>query len=112
MKYKTIRKDDIIIIITEDGGLAEIHYAEELDEGDGRQSTTEYYQNRFTEEDLLSTESIWDILGEGKAYYNDWTTPFDDPNHIIDALNWLAIDESYQEDNSIWPNINIYEDLL
>jgi len=128
MKYRLIKTSNNIIVITADGGIADIHFAEELDAGDGRQSTTEYYQTRFTEEDLHTDESVWEAVAEGKAYYNFWKTPFDakselngiDPfawalpaithtpyhelEHVQDALVWLSDDIEFELDESIWPN--------
>lgn len=107
IKYRTIKSEDNVVVILEDGGIADIHYAEESVAGDGRMSTSEYYQSRFTEDDLKSEECIWDIVGEGKMYYNDWTTPFDDPEHITDALQWLASGCEYELDESIWPDFKL-----
>ena len=103
MKYRVIKDSEEITVILEDGGIACIREAYELDEGDGRQSTTDYYQNRFDDETLESGE-LWETIGEGKMYYNDWTTPYDDPKHIWDALNWLCVGCEFELDESIWPN--------
>lgn len=104
MNYRIIQTDDSITVLTEDGGLAEIRLVEELVSGDGRKTTIEYYQNRFTEEDLNNPESVYDILGEGKMYYNDYTTPYTSPEHITDALEWLAPGNDYKSDNTLWPS--------
>jgi len=105
IKYRLIESEDEIIVILENGGVAEIREAEELDIGDGRQSVTEYYQNRFTLQGTLSDEGIFGEVGEGKLYWNDWKTPFTDPAHIADALNWLAPGMNYVEDNTIWSEL-------
>lgn len=104
MKYRLIKDDEAIVVILGDGGIAEIHEADEIEEGDGRQSVTEYYQSRFTMED---SGHVWDAVGEGKMYYNDWKTPFDDPAHVQDALEWLAVESDYELDESIWPDLKI-----
>jgi hypothetical protein len=105
MKYRLIEtKGDSITVILEDGGIADIHYAEPYDDAPNRKSVTEYYQTRFTQEDLESDEELWTILGEGKMYYNEWTTDYDDPAHVQDALNWLAVEETFELDESIWPD--------
>lgn len=103
MKYRLIKSTDNIMVITEDGGIADIHESEPY-EGVKRLSTTEYYQTRFTEDDLLSAEPVWAIVGEGKMYYNDWPTEFDDHKHVVDALNWLSPDDTFELDETIWPN--------
>ena len=103
VKYRTIQDSDSITILLEDGGIADIREVEELNEGDGRKATTEYYQSRFTAEDLNSEEDVWTAVGEGKMYYNDWKTPFTDPAHLQDALNWLSIESEFEVDESIWP---------
>ena len=104
MKYKLIKTNNEITVLTADGGLAEIREVEESSAGDGRQSVTEYYQTHFTKNELLDYEGVHCILGQGKMYYNDWTTPFTNPDHIVDALNWLAPGETeYILDETIWP---------
>ncbi len=105
IKYRTIKSDDNIVVITEDGGIADIHEAEPYEAEEYRQSTTEYYQDKFDIADITSDESIWTIVGEGKMYYNDWVTSFTDPTHIQDALNWLAPGYTYELDESIWTNL-------
>lgn len=107
MRYRVIELDERIVL-TEDGGVACIRTADEMDTGDGRESTTDYYQDRITQELVDSLEeggSIWDILSEGKMYYNDWTTPELDPEHIKDALAWLCIDCEFKRDDTIWSAI-------
>ncbi len=102
MKYRTIIGKEDITVITEDGGIANIHYAEELDEGDKRKSVTEYYQARFTQEMLDSGADIWEEVGEGNMYYNNWTCEYDDPTLIGDALKWLCVGCDFKEDETIW----------
>ena len=103
MKYRITKNNDEINVILEDGGIACIRDAEEVNPGDRRQSTTDYYQDRFNQE-MLDRGDIWEKLGEGNMYYNDWITPFDDPKHIQDALEWLCINcnEGFELDETIW----------
>ena len=101
MKYRVIKKDEELTIILADGGIACIRDVD--DDSSGRQSTTDYYQSRFTQEMLDNNKNIWEEVGKGKMYYNDWTTPFDDPKHIEDALEWLCCDcNEFELDESIW----------
>lgn len=108
MKYKLLNTAiDEITVILEDGGVACIRGVEELDEGDGRQSTTDYYAVNLTDK-FADMENVWDELGEGKMYYNDWITPYDDPAHIQEALRWLCVgEENFTIDDTIWANINV-----
>ncbi len=105
MKYRTIESGgEEIFIITEDGGLACIMDKEEDDTN--RQSSTEYYQERFTQEMLDSKESIFSHpeMEYGKMYWADWDTPYDDPSHIQDALAWLCVGCQFELDETIWPS--------
>tara|TARA_R110000772_G_scaffold5454_4_gene19494 strand:+ start:6226 stop:6543 length:318 start_codon:yes stop_codon:yes gene_type:complete len=102
MTYRVIKENDEITIITEDGGVACVRYADELDNGDGRQAVTDYYQDRLTQE-MIDSDIIWEQLGEGKMYCNDWTTSFDNHEHITDALQWLCpLCETWEYDTTIW----------
>ena len=105
IKYRLIKSPDNIIVILEDGGVADIRDVEELDEGDGRQATTEYYKERFTLAGIASDDGIFGEVGEGDMYYNDWKDAFDAPKHIVDALEWLAPGLQHEEDNSIWSEL-------
>ncbi len=103
MKYRITKNDEEVTVITEDGSIASIRYADELDEGDNRTAVTDYYQSRFTQEDIDSDDSIWEILGEGKMYYKDWyETDFDNPKLVQDALEWLCMECKFEEDETIW----------
>lgn len=106
VRYRTVETPDSIIVLVDDGGIAEIREVGESDEGDGRQTTIEYYQSRFTASDLLSGTSIWEIVGNGKMHYDDFTTEYTDPEHVITALEWLAVGCEYIEDNTIWENFH------
>ena len=102
MKYRVIRDSEEITVILEDGGIATIRDVDE--DEDGRKSVTEYYQDRFTQEGLDSCDGVWGEVGEGKMYCGDWKTEASDPAHIVDALNWLAVEETFELDESIWPD--------
>ena len=43
MKYRVIDDDDELIVLTEDGGIATIRETDEVEVGDGRQTTIEWY---------------------------------------------------------------------
>lgn len=103
MNYRLINEGDTIIILTEDGGYAEIRDVEEVSAGDGRQTTIELYQSRFTEDDMLSGTPLYETLGEGKMYYEDFTTPYTSEEHVEYALDWLSSDAVHKLDNTIWP---------
>ena len=51
MKYRRIldKGDDEIIILTEDGGIATIRQTDEIEDGDGRRSTIEWYDTSIQE---------------------------------------------------------------
>ena len=104
MKYRIVKRSDELDVITEDGGVASIRYADEMEENDGRTAVTDYYQTRITQEVLDSGESIWDYLGEGKMYCEDWyRTDFDNPKLVQDALEWLCAGHTkFQYDETIW----------
>ena len=81
-----------IVIIIEDGGIADIYHT-------GEYFLTTYFQARVTPE-KLRTDDIWegDLLQECKQYSKEWegekhiTTEM-----IIDACKWL--DVSFDENN-------------
>jgi hypothetical protein len=116
MKYRLIKTSDEITIVTEDGGVACIRQAEPLSALDdtcpNRQSTADYYQSRidlvaFAEfEKANPGEGIYIFLGEGKMYYEDWDVPFDTPQPLADAMQWLVVDESnFVRDDSLFTSI-------
>lgn len=101
VKYRTIKDNDSIVIITEDGGYAVVISIDE------NKATSEYYQNKFTKEDVDSGSSIHEVLSEGKMYYNEWDTNFDSIDHIENALDWLVPDCTYEYDENIWSNLKV-----
>ena len=108
-KYKLIKDEESIFVVTENGGIAEIREVEELEEGDNRKSVSEYYYLSFDQKDVSSKYGIWKKLNEGKIECYDWTTPYDNPAHITHALNWLCFgDYIFIEDENIWPDLDIY----
>ena len=111
VKYRTIKDKNEITVILDDGGIATIREVEEMEEGDGRKATTDYYQDRFTLESLGSDEGIWEEVGKGKMYCEDWDTSFDDPAHIQDALNWLSVQSEFELDETIWPSFEFSGDV-
>ena len=98
MKYRVIKGNEEIIVILEDGGVACIRdvYAEDY------KTVSDYYQDRFTQE-MLDNENIWEELGEGKMYCAEWQVPFDSPELVQEALNWLCVwEDNFEVDESIW----------
>ena len=104
IKYRAIKSSYGVIVILEDGGIADIHTAEPYYGEPNRKSTTEYYQSKFTNEGLESADGVWDEVGKRPMYYNNWNTSCDNPDHITDALNWLAPGYEHILDEGIWPN--------
>ena len=102
MRYRVIKDSDEITVILEDGGVACIRYADEMEEGDGRTAVTDYYQSRF-DQTMIDEENIWEELGEGKMYCKDWYgAKFDSKEVINDALTWLCVECTFTEDETIW----------
>lgn len=96
-KYRTIVVCGEVVVITEDGGVACIR----VNIGDDYITTIDYYQNRINEDTKPYT--IWDELGEGKMYCDDFTTPYTDPKHVQTALEWLVVGEvDFVYDETIW----------
>jgi hypothetical protein len=87
-------------VITEDGGVASIY---ESDNG----YQTMYYQTRLTEldDDLHST--VWDDLGNGKAYVKEWGLQHPERDElIVDALKWLVVGETnWERDDTIFSHV-------
>ena len=105
MKYRTIESGgEEIFVITEDGGLACIMDKEGCSEDEKRLSSTEYYQERFTQEMLDAEESIFEQteMCDGKMYWADWETPYTNPDHVQDALEWLCVGCEFELDETIW----------
>jgi hypothetical protein len=82
MKYKiTNDSNNEFDIITEDGGVASVHY-------NGSSFITTYYQTRLTE---IEGEDVWEELAEGKSYSKNWDEKTDKSEIINDSLNWLVV---------------------
>jgi hypothetical protein len=132
MKYRVFKEyDDELVVITENGRIGSVRWAEPIEEGDDRKSTAEWYDTPFLEvlnsqlgavlkcpiEDLpkyLNTPGylaqevlqvrlkgeeppesfsyyLWQWLADNsKAYYEDFNTEFDDPEHISFILDELV----------------------
>lgn len=90
MKF-AIDKADLqdVIIITEDGSIATIHYNEE-----GMAST--YYQDRVGK--FTFDDDMWSSISEGKAYAKYWAETELNERMIQDALSWISpTEESWTE---------------
>ena len=100
MKYRIIKTSDTDFdIITEDGGVASVHY-------NGEKLCTNYYQSRLT--DIDCDDDIWEQLSEGKIYNKDWTEKESNQEIITDALNWLVVTSipmNWEIDNSLYNQI-------
>lgn len=85
--------DGTITVIMEDGGVATAYNPDDY-------YRSNYYQDRMTSETTL--DNLWDELGEGKMYWNDWNgeegkgvlidKPLTKENLDIivdDMINWL-----------------------
>ena len=89
-----------IVIITDDGGIGSTYLPE------GGYLRSEYYQERISH--TTTFENLWDSLGEGKLYSNDWDGEESPKKEIVDdevidyILNWLCYgtnpDEFIQHD--------------
>jgi hypothetical protein len=104
MKYNVINEDDFgyeFNVVTEDGGVACIRYMDEED----RKATTDYYQDRITDE--KTWQDVWDNLGQGKMYYNDWKHgQADKGDLILEALNWLVVGETnWEKDPTLFTHL-------
>lgn len=110
MKVRLIIENDEVIIITEDGGIACIREAEPL-EGicDNRIATTDYYQNRLHAEPMTQ-DNVFEVLAEGKMYYNDWDKhPYNSWVNILDAIQWLV--SSTEPEDIVFDN-TLFKDLF
>ena len=101
MKYRVAGDDfdETLTIITEDGGLAT------LEDRPGEFDTSiEYFHKAFTDEMLKHPDEFWDTMAEGQISYKDTLVHFRDEQQIQETLAWLAVDEEFELDESIWPN--------
>lgn len=102
-EYRLIEDSEEITVLVDDGGVACIRDTD--DNGEGRKSTTDYYQDRITQEMLDEELNVWEEVGEGKMYWNDWKTDKDDPAHVQEALEWLVAGETeFVVNEDIWPD--------
>jgi hypothetical protein len=58
MKYRVIDDDEELIVLTEDGSIATIRKTDEVEEGDGRQSTVEWYDVSITDMDPCKLQQV------------------------------------------------------
>jgi len=87
-------------VVLEDGGVATIRFMYEED----REATTDYYQSRITDE--KTWDKVWENLGEGKMYYNDWTKAQSSMEALVtDALNWLGADKERVLDKTLFTHL-------
>jgi hypothetical protein len=104
--------DNTTIVIVEDGGLANAYMVD-------RNFKTEYYGSRITAETEL--ENLWDELGEGKMYVQDWDGSSDenplkdevvDDEMIMDMVHWLyatSEEVEYVRHDLEWTDENFYK---
>lgn len=100
MKYRVVESANNRLVVMEDGGIADIRELDEVTE-EGYETAIEYYQSRFTLEDLQN-DKLWDSVGEGKMYTDDCKTHFTDQAHIQSAIEWLDVCGPHERDDTIW----------
>lgn len=96
MKYRINQHDEMEFdVIVEDGGVVSVYHNDE-------NQVSMYYQERIRED--MDPDEIWETLGEGKTYRNDWPDGTSRDEIIRDALSWLVLPapESWELDESIW----------
>lgn len=95
-----------ITVVTQDGGIACIRYAEPCSETPLRVATTDYYQTRITQLEDPTADNVWELLAEGKMYANDWNKEYNSLELIQDALNWLCLgEENWEICDNLFPEI-------
>lgn len=72
--------DKDVTVVCEDGGIACLHF-------NGEHMVATLYQDRITPETDL--ENLFEELGEGKAYIEDFSGMEPTPQMIIHCINWL-----------------------
>ncbi len=104
--------DNTTVVIVEDGGLANAYKVD-------KNFKTEYYGSRITAETEL--ENLWDELGEGKMYVQDWDGSSDenplkdevvDDEMIMDMVHWLyatSEEVEYVRHDLEWTDENFYK---
>lgn len=94
VKINLTFESDEVTIVCEDGGVACIRKADDLDKNTPRIATTDYYQSRLTSidpDELTEERDVWARLGEGNMFYEDWDEkPFNSFYLICEALVWLG----------------------
>lgn len=108
-KYRVIH-DDVekeIIVITEDGGVACIREADDISESEPRISVTDYYLINLNHVPQDDKENLWDNLGLGEIYHNDWPdTPYHAQVAIDDAINWLSpYHQAWERCDDLFPHL-------
>ena len=102
MKYRIITADETEFdVITEDGGVVSFH-----DNGENIAAT--YYQSRIDDVEDATSENIWEKLGEGETYGDDFDYETERETLIAEALNWLVLpqpEEGWVRDDSIFGDI-------
>lgn len=98
MKFRIIHENDEIIVLTEDGGIACIRQAEDIDNNTPREAVTDYYQSLITDFPDANSDDLFEFLAEGKMYCKDWaSTPYNSLKAIQDALDWLCLGQTEWE---------------
>lgn len=109
MKFRVQMDEEELTIFTEDGGVACIRVAEPISDDEERIATTDYYQSRIDLSDPECTsDNLWEYLGEGKLYHEDWAhTKYNSLKAIQHALDWLCVG------NDDWElSEDLFEDFL
>lgn len=97
MRYRVIISsvDESFDIITENGGVAYFHYAD-------NNFVTKYFERSLR--DCTNSNYVWDELSEGKAYTKDWEGAPTFNEVVKDALGWLVFPEpeTWEHDENLW----------
>jgi hypothetical protein len=93
MKYRVIKDQGDLIIVTEDGGVA--YYSKET-------LSTELFQGNLN--DVSPESDLWDELSDGNVYIQDWEDGTDEQKIVQDALNWLVAPapDNWQHDEALF----------
>ena len=101
VKYRIVNLDENeLVVITENGGVVCIR-TPKCDNDTDVVAISEYYQSYITDE--MTSTNIFDILADGKVYYNDWNNTqcsgHTDEKLVGDALNWLGCVDCVRDDS-------------